>query len=98
MANSFKCPSKFTPRAIGKIKESAKQGIDGKEIDDESALHVSLPQEVIRELVIEAALRGMGLVELIAQILCEAVKKDMVGTILDGEVGWWRSRRTASVH
>jgi hypothetical protein len=67
---------------------------------DESALDVALPQEVIGELVIQAALRGMGLVELIAQVLCEAVKKDMVGTILDGEErpGSWRRRRTASVH
>jgi hypothetical protein len=94
MANSSKCPCEFTPQAIGKIKDSLKQGLN------DSALDVPLPQMVIRELAIEAALRGMGLVELIAQVLCEVVKKDMVGAILDGEErpGWWPRRRTASVH
>jgi hypothetical protein len=48
-------------------------------------LDAPLSQEAIQGLGIEAALRGVGLVELIAQVLCEAVKKDMVGTILDGE-------------
>jgi hypothetical protein len=53
--------------------------------DGERALNVPLSQEALGRLGIEAALRGVGLIELIAQVLCEAVKKDMIGTILDGE-------------
>ena len=56
-----------------------------KRKDGEWALDVPLSQEAIWELGIEAAFRGIGLDELIAQVLCEAIKKDMVGTILDGE-------------
>src|SRR5262249_1196114 len=64
-----------------------------KRKDGEWALDVPLSRETIGELAIEAGFRGMGLVELIAQVLCEAVKKDMVGTILDGEE---RTRLTLS--
>jgi hypothetical protein len=46
---------------------------------------MEVDHEAIQGLGIEAALRGMGLGELIAQVLCEAVKKNIVGTILDGE-------------
>jgi hypothetical protein len=139
-------PSKFTPQAIEKIKESVKQGLSREEIaklldvtvgslqvtcsrlgislrrpsvyypsydrlktqlrlqiveqssrpkfkvaitmkrkDGEWALDVPLPQEALGRLGIQAALQDMGLTELIARVLGEAVKKDMVGTILDGE-------------
>ena len=63
----------------------AKFALTIKRKDGEWALDVPLSQEAIWELGIEAAFRGMGVDELIAQVLCEAVKKDMVGTILDGE-------------
>jgi hypothetical protein len=38
-------------------------------------------------LGIEAALRGMGLGELIAEVLREVLEKDMVGALLDGTKG-----------
>ena len=44
---------------------------------------VPLSVEAIGQLGLYASLRDMGLVELIAQVLGEAVKKDLVGKILD---------------
>ena len=63
----------------------AKLAITIKRKDHKSALDVPLSEEELASLGIEAALRGTRLLELIAQVLCEAVRKDMVGTILDGE-------------
>jgi hypothetical protein len=46
-----------------------------KRKDGEWALDVPLSQETIGELGIVAAIRGMGLVELIAEILCETIPR-----------------------
>jgi hypothetical protein len=139
-------PSKFTPQAIEKIKESVKQGLNREEIAKlldvtvgslqvtcsrlgislrqpnvhypsydrlekqlrlttvekisrplpklailmrqgarEVARDIPLSEEALATLGVEAAFRNVGVIELIAQVLCEAVKKDMVGPILDGE-------------
>jgi hypothetical protein len=64
---------------------TAKFALTIKRKDGEWALDVPLSEETIGELAIEAAFRGMGIGELIVHVLCEAAKKDMVGTILDGE-------------
>jgi hypothetical protein len=49
------------------------------------AIDVPLSNKAIGELALLASVRDVGLVELIAQILCQAVKKDLVGKILDGD-------------
>ena len=51
--------------------------------DNVRAVDVPLSVEAIGQLGLYASLRDMGLVELIAQVLGEAVKKDLVGKILD---------------
>jgi hypothetical protein len=51
--------------------------------DNGRAVDVPLSVEAIGQLGLYASLRDMGLVELIAQVLGEAVKKDLVGKILD---------------
>ena len=51
--------------------------------DNVQAVDVPLSVEAIGQLGLYASLRDMGLVELIAQVLGEAVKKDLVGKILD---------------
>jgi hypothetical protein len=70
---------------VEKSSPTAKLVITMKRRDHERAFDVPLSQEVLGRLGIYAALQGMGLSELIAQVLSAAVKKDMVGTILDGE-------------
>ena len=49
------------------------------------AIDVPLSNKAIGELALLASVRDVGLVELIAQILCQAVKKDLVGKILDDD-------------
>ena len=66
-------------------RPTAKLVITMKRKDHERSFDVPLSQEALWRLGIQASLEGMGLVELIAQVLSAAVKKDMVGTILDGE-------------
>jgi hypothetical protein len=51
--------------------------------DNVRAVDVPLSVEAIGQLGLYASLRDMGLVELIAQVLGDAVKKDLVGKILD---------------
>ena len=51
--------------------------------DNVRAVDVPLSVEAIGQLGLYASLRDMGLVELIAQVLGEAIKKDLVGKILD---------------
>jgi hypothetical protein len=51
--------------------------------DGQRAVDVPLSNEAIGELVVLASLRDVGLVELIGQILGEAVKKNKVAKILD---------------
>ena len=51
--------------------------------DGQRAVDVPLSNEAIGELVVLASLRDVGLVELIGQILGEAVKKNKVARILD---------------
>jgi hypothetical protein len=48
------------------------------------AVDVPLPTKVIAELGLLASLRDVGLVELIAEILDGAVKRGLVGKLLDG--------------
>jgi hypothetical protein len=64
---------------------SAKFAITLKRKDDERALDLPLSPEALGELAIQASFQGMKLPELIARLLSEVVKKDMVGTILDDE-------------
>ena len=52
----------------------------------EGAVDLPLSQQAIERLGIEAAFRDMGLVELMAQVVGGAVKKDVVEQILNEEV------------
>jgi hypothetical protein len=51
----------------------------------EGAVDLPLSQQAIERLGIEAAFRDMGLVELMAQVVGGAVKKDVVEQILNEE-------------
>ena len=63
----------------------------------EGAVDLPLSQQAIERLGIEAAFRDMGLVELMAQVVGGAVKKDVVEQILNEEAppGTKIPRRTA---
>ena len=67
-------------RLKGKIAISIqRQGEVGK-------IDVPLSNNAIGELALLASVRDIGLAELIAQLLSQAVKKDLVGKILDDKI------------
>jgi|SRR5262245_15653301 hypothetical protein len=65
-------------RPKGKLTITIKQG------DALHAVDVPLPDNAIAELGLLASVRGVGFAELIAEILAGAVKKGVVGKIVDG--------------